>query len=103
MPFDHGVKLRVDTRVPLWGILTVLAALGLQAIALYYGLQRQVEEQARQGQRQTDMAADIKSIANQMNAGALKTMELTFSVATIEQRLRALESKSQTPSQREHR
>lgn len=92
-------RVRVTREIPLWGILTVIAGLAAQAVALYYGLQRQGEEQARQGQRQVEMAADVRSIASDIQKSALKTVEMSFLIQNIEQRLRIVESK--TVGQRE--
>ena len=85
-------RLRVTKEIPLWGIVTVLAAFAAQAIALYYGLQRQVEEQVRQGLRQTEIAADVRTIANDMQKNSLKAVEQQFATSSLEQRVRILES-----------
>ncbi len=86
-------RIRVTREIPLWGILTVLGALAVQAIALYYGLQRQVEEQARQGQRMVEIAADVRSIGNEIQKNNMKTLELSFGLAGLEQRVRLLEAR----------
>jgi hypothetical protein len=92
-PLDSALgRIRVTREIPLWGIITVLGALGVQAVALYYGQQRLVEELGRQGQRQTEMASDVRSVAGEMQKGSVETMKLTFTVNNLEQRVRTLEN-----------
>ena len=67
-------RLRVTREIPLWGIVSVLAAFSAQAIGLYYGQQRQVEEQVRQGLRQSEIAADVRAIAKEMQQNSLKSV-----------------------------
>lgn len=93
-------RIRVTREIPLWGIITILGALAAQAVALYYGLQRQVEEQTRQGIRQSEMAADLRSIAGEMQKGSVETMKLGFTVSNLESRVRALENAPQPSARR---
>lgn len=67
----------------------------MQAIALYYGQQRQVEEQTRQGVRQAEIASDVRSIVADIQKSNLKEVELQYEMSGIDQRVRVLESGAQ--------
>ena len=100
MPFDLGGRIRVTREIPLWQILTFLGAVAAQAVGLYYGQQRQTEELNRQGLRQTEMAADLRTITGEMQKGTIEAMKLGFVVNNLEQRVRALESAQPQPQRR---
>lgn len=84
-------RVRMTREIPLWGLLMLIGGLGAQAIALYYTLQRQGEELLRQGATQASIATDIKSIVAELAKSNRDSMELTYQVRGIEQRVRALE------------
>jgi hypothetical protein len=97
VPLDGAAStppIRITREIPLWGLVSMLLALGGQAIALYYSQQEQARELARQGARQAEMAADLRSIATDIQKGSLDTAKLNFTVESMQQRLAILEAKT---------
>lgn len=86
--------IRITREVPIWGVITALVALGAQAVAMYYGQQEQQRELTRQGVRQAEMAADIRSIATEAQRGNVEMAKLGYAVESLSQRVAVLESKN---------
>lgn len=91
-------RLRVTREVPLWGILSLLGVVAGWGVSSYYGQVEQAKELTRQGVRQIEMVSDLRAIGTRIQESTLKTVELSFQVSNLEQRIRTLEN--QTPLKR---
>jgi len=91
MHLDGSGPVRITKEIPLWGIITLLGALAAQAVALYYGQLEQAREMRRWGERQAEMASDIKSIAGEGQKAGRDMQEFGFQLRVLQDRVRALE------------
>lgn len=85
---DHHVPLKVTREIPLWGVLTVIAALGAQAVALYYGQQRLVEKMGEVSAEVRALAASSRQADADRVATRMQIDELARRVAELERRAR---------------
>lgn len=87
-----GERPLIKREIPLWGILCVLGAFGLQAVSVFYGQQSQSEKLARLEQNLAQINAKFDSIATTQNTSALKDFEHDFKITSLTNRIVALEN-----------
>jgi uncharacterized protein HemX len=74
----HAVK--IVREIPMWGVIGGLAALGAQAVALYYGQQRMVEQM-------TEVRAEVRSLTSASNTRERDTIELRSDLRALTTRV----------------
>ena len=70
----HAVK--IVREIPMWGVVGVIAALGAQAVALYYGQQSLAEKMA-------EVRAEVRNLTTASNTRERDIIELRSDVRTL--------------------
>ena len=87
---DAGGRVKIDRVLPLPWLIGIMGAIGLQAVALYYGQQRLADTVV-------EMKVDVKSLANGASAAAARDVEHTLRIQSLERRVEAIEPSHRTP------
>lgn len=80
-----GNPIRVTREIPLWGILTVIGALGAQGVSAYYGQARLVENVA-------GLTTEVRALATEVNSLTRTQTGFQFQLEDMRRRLEALEA-----------
>lgn len=83
--------VRIVREVPLWGIVTMLAAVITQGFALYYGQERLGALVAQQAGDIKEIRAELVSIRNELGTKNIKDAEHDFQIEAIKARLSNIE------------
>lgn len=86
IPLERDRPLRVSKEIPLWGIVTVLAALGGQAVALYYGQQGLTKEV-------TQLTGEVRELRVSAQRYELERERARLATESLERRLGDIEAR----------
>lgn len=88
--FDHGVT--VDRKIPLWGILSMVAAIAAQAALVWSGQREQAVEMRHQSEQIRELAIQVKGLAGQLATKDSKDIEQDLRLNELSRRVLALET-----------
>lgn len=89
---DNEANLHINRTIPLWGIVTLLGMVALQAISLYYGQASQGEKIAGVQVSVTAINVKLDSVQVAQNKSDLKDLEHDFKITSLTNRIAALEN-----------
>lgn len=80
-----GANLKITREIPLWGILSVVTALGGQAVSTYYGQQKLTEHVEQ-------MRVEVRALTTQIGDMRADQRGLQVQLEGLERRVGVLES-----------
>jgi len=100
---DHGQfngkepVIKITREIPMPWILTVLAAVAVQAAGLVFGMRSISEKQTEQSAKQAEIGTEVKSINDKLNradvAGAKAESEVKFKLEDLSRRVTVIEAR----------
>lgn len=90
VPLDAHASVtavKFTREVPLWGVISVIAGLGAQAVALYYGQQRLAE-------RMSEVVVEVKALSASNQVAAVERERVRLMLDDMGRRLAEVESRT---------
>lgn len=86
----HDPPLKVTREIPLWGVLSVVGALGAQAVALYYGQQALV-------QKMSEVTAEVRALSAASRQADVDRVQARYQLDDLARRVGELERSRNKP------
>ena len=90
MPLDSArppAPLKITREIPLWGILSVVGALGAQAVALYYGQQALTAKMA-------EVSAEVRALSAAGRQADVDRVQARYQLDDLARRVNELERRA---------
>lgn len=89
---DQTETVHIDRKIPLWGVLGVMAMIAGQAIMLYITQREQGTSLAQLVTQNIELAAQVKELRGEISQRNLKDVERDLRMSDFERRIRNLET-----------
>jgi len=100
---DTDIAVTVKREIPMWGILTLLGAIGSGALSLYVSNQRLVEKVSDQTISLEKLSAKVNVIADESVSRKAAADLLNYRLDNVERRLSTTEATVGAQQQRSNR
>lgn len=89
---DNADNIKVIREIPLWGILTVLGVVAVQAVAMYITQIDQGKTLVRFEKEQQANSIQLTDVKNAIQSQSINNLKVQYELDTIKARLIVLES-----------
>lgn len=100
---DDIAPIRITREIPLWGILSFLAMLALNALSMYYGQIEQGKEIRNGNEAIKALSQKVEVLSTAISSKDTKDVEHDFLIADTRRRLDAIETEMRATRQQSQR